>query len=249
MYELGLKQEVFENIAIDVTGYYRDIRDWISTSAAIRTYVTGVTYSKMINRDYANVKGITFTVSRRLKNNFSFNLDYTFQIAQGTNSSPEDEYYALNAGAEPRKQLSPLDWDQHHGINTNIFIGENSWGFNIITRFNSGQPYTPEIPAGTLTGQNILPGLATNIRQKSNRFTVDLNAFKRFSFKKLSYELFLRIYNLFDSKNPVDVFTDSGKADFTIYQTQEIEADPGYFIRPDYYSEPRSVHIGMKISL
>jgi outer membrane receptor for ferrienterochelin and colicin len=248
MYELGLKQQLFENIGIDITGYYRDIRDWISTSAPIPTYVAGVTYSKMINRDHANVKGITFTVIRRLANHFAFDLDYTYQVVQGTNSSPEDEYDALNAGAEPKKQLSYLNWDQRHALNFNIFVGKSDWGFNVLSRFYSGQPYTPDFPFGTLTGQNVIPGLATNIRRKPNRFTVDLNAFKRFTFHKLNYEFFIRIYNLFDSQNPVNVFTDSGKPDHTIYQLQDIEADPSWFIRPDYYSEPRRVQIGVKFS-
>ncbi|NQT25151.1 TonB-dependent receptor [candidate division KSB1 bacterium] len=248
MYELGLKQQISDNIGIDVTGYYRDIRDWISSSAPIPTYVAGVTYSKMINRDYANVKGIVFTVTRRLANMFLLNLDYTYQVVQGTNSSPEDEYLALNNGAEPKRQMTPLDWDQRHILNLNVFVGKSDVGCNMIARLNSGQPYTPDIPAGTLTGQNILPGLATNTRRRPNRFTVDLNAFKRFALQKFNCEVFLRIYNVFDSKNPLTVWADSGKPDYTIYQEQEIEADPTWYVRPDYYSEPRRIQIGTKIS-
>lgn len=248
MYELGLKQQISDNIGIDITGYYRDIRDWISTSAPIPTYSTGVTYSKTINRDHANVKGITLVVMRRLADYFTFDLDYTFQISQGTNSSPEDQYDAINSGAEPKKQLSFLDWDQRHSLNLNIFIGRADRGFNVVTRFNSGQPYTPEIVAGTLTGQNVLPGLATNIRRKPNRFTVDFNAFKTFAFHKLNYEIFLRVYNLFDRKNPIIVWADSGEPDHTVYERQNVERDPSWFTRPDYYAEPRKVQVGIKLS-
>ena len=246
MYELGLKQQLFDNTGIDITGYYRDIRDWISTSAPIPTHVAGVTYSKRINRDHANVKGITFTVTRRLANNFAFDCDYTYQVVQGTNSSPEDEYLALNAGLEPKKQLSPLNWDQRHALNFNIFVGKTDWGFNVITRFNSGQPYTPEIVAGTLTGQNVLSGLAINSRRRPNQFIVDLNAFKKFSIQKINFEFFIRLYNLFDSKNPVNIWTDTGKPDYTVREKQDVEADPLWFIRPDFYSEPRRVQIGTK---
>jgi outer membrane receptor for ferrienterochelin and colicin len=249
MYELGLKQQLSDNLGIDVTGYYRDIRDWISTSASIPTYSAGVTYSRKINRDFANVKGITFTLTRRQTRLVGFDLDYTYQVVQGTNSSPEDEYYALNSGAEPKKQLSPLDWDQRHALNASVSLGRAGWGCSMITRFNSGQPYTPQIVAGTLTGQNVLSGLATNGRRKPNRWTVDFNAFKQFRFLHTAVELNLRIYNLLDAENPLTIWTDSGKPDYTVYQKQALEADPTWFIRPDYYSEPRRVQIGAKVTL
>jgi len=247
MYELGLKQQLSDNIGIDITGFYRDIRDWISTSAPIPTYSAGVTYSKRINRDFANVKGITLSITRRLAQRFAFDLDYTYQVVKGTNSSPEDEYLALNQGAEPKKQLSPLNWDQRHTLNFNVFVGQHKWGCNLISRFNSGQPYTPEIVAGTLTGQNVLSGLATNSRIKPVRFTVDFNLFRKLKYQRVNLELFMRIYNLFDNKSPLNIWADTGKPDYTFYQKQAVEADPSWFIRPDFYSEPRLIHLGMQL--
>jgi outer membrane receptor for ferrienterochelin and colicin len=250
MYELGLKQQISENMGIDLTGYYRDIRDWVSTSPPIPTYSAGVTYSKTINRDFANVRGLTLTVTRRLANYVAFDVDYTYQVVQGTNSSPEDEYLALNAGAEPKKQLAPLDWDQRHALNLNFYVGQKNWGGNVITRFNSGQPYTPEILSGTLTGQNVLSGLATNTRQKPSRFIVDLSAFRNLSLDRLNLELFVRVYNLFDAKSAHTVWDDSGQPDYTGRQNEAAaeEADPSWFVRPDYYSEPRRLQFGMKLS-
>jgi outer membrane receptor for ferrienterochelin and colicin len=247
MYELGLKQQVSDRISIDVTGYYRDIRDWISTSAPIPTYSAGVTYSKKINRDYANVTGVTFALDKQLSDFFAFNADYTFQIVQGTNSSPEDEYLALNAGAEPRKTLSPLDWDQRHSLNLSVFAGTARWGVHLIGLFQTGQPYTPEIVSGTLTGQNVLSGLATNSRIKPSRFTVDVNAFRAFTVRGMGLELFVRVFNLFDTKNPLTLWADSGRPDYTVYQKQAVEADPTWFLRPDFYSEPRRILAGVKI--
>ncbi len=248
MYELGLQQQIAENIGLDVTGYYRDIRDWVSTSAQISTYVSGVSYTKMVNKDYANVRGVTLAVTRRLANHFAFDLDYTFQVVKGTNSSPEDEYDAINSGAEPKKQLSYLDWDQRHSFNFNLLVGGPQLGCNLITRYYSGQPYTPEITSGTQVGQNVIAELPTNLRRKPDQFTVDLNLFKSFVLGNAACEVFLRVYNLFDAKNPIWVFEDSGQADYTIYEQQENEAEPGWFVRPDFYSEPRSVQIGFKWS-
>ncbi|NUO80594.1 TonB-dependent receptor [candidate division KSB1 bacterium] len=250
MYELGLKQQISENIGIDVTGYYRDIRDWISTSPKILTHNTSITYSKMINRDHANVKGFTLTVTRRLANAWSFDMDYTYQVVQGTNSSPEDEYFALTTGAAPKIQLSPLNWDQRHAFNLNLYYGKKSWVGNLIARFNSGQPYTPEVLSGTLTGQNVISGLATNSRRRPNRLTFDLNAFKNLAVQKINFEVFLRVYNLLDAKNPLTVWADTGEADYTRRQSlaDAVEADRTWFVRPDYYSEPRKIQIGARMN-
>ena len=248
MYEIGLKQQLFDNIGIDITAYYRDIRDWISTSADIPTYSTGVTYVKNINKDQASVKGITFTMVRSLVNHFGLDLNYTYQILKGTNSSPEDEYYALTNGDEPKKQLTPLGWDQRHAFNFSIIYGRETWGGNIVSRFQTGQPYTPEVVSGQYTGQNVFSGLSTNSRNKPSRFTVNLNLFKRFKLGYADIGFFLRIYNLFDSENPDAVYEDSGKPDYSVYEQQAVEADPTWFIQPDYYSEPRRVIIGTKYS-
>lgn len=247
MYEIGLKQQLSNNIGIDLTAYYRDIRDWISTSPEIPSYSTGVTYVKNINKDQASVKGISFTMTRRMVNHFGFDLNYTYQIVKGTNSSPEDEYFALTTGVEPIKQLTPLDWDQRHSLNFSIIFGSKSWGGNLITRLQTGQPFTPEVVSGVRTGQNVLSGLSTNSRNKPNRFTIDFNVYKKFTISKIDLEIFLRIFNLLDSKNPQMVYEDSGKPDYSVYEKQAVEADPTWFIRPDYYSEPRQIQIGTRI--
>ncbi|MFQ5584077.1 MAG: carboxypeptidase-like regulatory domain-containing protein, partial [Calditrichia bacterium] len=155
MYELGLQQQFTDHIAIDVTGFYRDIRDWISTSQPIPTALAGVSYVTHINRDFANVVGATLALKRKFANHWAFNLDYTFQVAEGTNSNPDQEFFAQQGGAEPTRELTPLDWDQRHSLNTNLYIGIGKWGMNLITRYDSGQPYTPSFQPGTRTGQSI----------------------------------------------------------------------------------------------
>ena len=250
MYELGLQQQITENIGIDITGFYRDIRDWVSTSPPIPTALAGVAYSTKINRDFANVKGLTLAVQQRMANNFSFNVDYTFQVAEGTNSTPEEEFFAQLGGAEPTRVLTPLGWDQTHSFNTSIFYGGKNWGVSLLERYNSGQPYTPSLVTGSRTGSNILQGLEKNSRRKPNRFTIDLTAFKIFDFSAFQTKFFVRVYNLLDSRNPVNIYGDTGLADFTLMQEQgeQADADATWFVRPDFYSEPRRFQVGAKIS-
>ena len=121
MYEIGFRQEFFDNYLIDITGFYRDVRDWITAGPIIQTYNL-VTYSIFTNKDYANVKGITFTFNKRFSNYFSFDLNYTYQVAEGSNSSPEDEYNSAIGSGEPSLFLIPMDWDQNHLLNASLLL-------------------------------------------------------------------------------------------------------------------------------
>jgi outer membrane receptor for ferrienterochelin and colicin len=247
MYELGLQQQFTEDFSIDITGFYRDIRDWVSTSQQNQTVISGTNYVTYTNRDFANVRGITLALTKRFSNHYAFNLDYTFQIAEGTNSDPTQEFYSQQGGAEPTKILTPLNWDQRHTLNWNVFVGGEKWGADLISRFNTGQPYTPTAVAGTRTAQVITSGLPDNSRIKPVQFTMDLNTFYNFTFNDIEIQLYAKIYNLLDSESPNGVWTDTGEPGFTLVELQNIPGtDQTWFVRPDYYSPPRRVVVGLK---
>lgn len=248
MYELGLKQQITEDLVIDVTGFYRDIRNWISTSPIKPTILSGVAYVTFNNRDFANVRGITLALDKKFTNNYAFTVDYTFQIVEGTNSNPEQEFYSQQGGAEPTRILTPLDWDQRHSLNANLFIGGNTWGSSLISRFATGQPYTPVSVTATRTGQSILAGLPNNSRNKPNIFTVDFNLYKNFKIDRFNLQVFLKIFNLLDAENPLVVYGDTGRPDYTLLLlAQAAQADPTWFDNPSFYSEPRRVQVGARI--
>ena len=249
MYELGISQQITPDMSINVTGFYRDIRDWISASPPIPTVVAGVSYSTWINRDFANVRGITLMLDRRLAKRFEITADYTYQIVEGTNSAPEDEFWAQLDGSEPTRQLAPLNWDQRHTLNLNSHISFEHAGASLLYRYNSGQPYTPEILTGERTGRSIIMGLAENSRRKPARTALDLNAYRSFQTHWGQATVTLTVLNVLDAKNPMTVYADSGEADYTARQDQVVEADTGYFVRPDFYSEPRQITIGFSYDL
>lgn len=246
MYELGLQQQFSDEIGADITLYYRDIRDWISVGPPTETALAGVGYSTRINRDFAEVKGMTLALSRRFANHFSFDLDYTFQVATGTNSDPEAEYHAFQNGDQPTRQLSPLDWDQRHTFNANLFVGGKSWGLGLSQRVDSGQPYTPAQVTATQTGSSVVSGLEANSRRKPMNYNIDLNLYRNVAIQNYNVRLFMDVFNLLDWRNQRNVFGDSGVADYTIYQTllQEGTYAPGYFVQPYRYSAPRRIQVG-----
>jgi len=252
MYEIGVRQEFYNDYLIDITGFYRDVRDWITAGPIIQTYNL-VTYSIFTNKDYANVKGITLTFNKRFTNYFSFDLNYTYQVAEGTNSKPEDEYNAAIGSGEPSLFLIPMDWDQNHLLNASIFTGYEGWGASLIARYGTGLPYSPTTTLYTserLTGG----GLIRNTRRIPSQFTMDLKLEKTFQLLGFDINAFVRIFNLLDNRVPIRVFGDTGQPDFTT-ETQTIIKNPAspntpeeYVKYPDHYGEPRNVQFGIDLS-
>lgn len=248
MYELGFRQELFDVFSIDVTGFYRDIRDWITASQPVVTKNL-VTYSYYINKDYSNVKGLTLTLSKRYSDNYSIDINYTYQVAEGINSNPDDEFNASIGGAEPALFLSPLAWDQSHLLNATVYVGGTDWGSSLTARYGTGLPYTPSVRQGEIFGN-----FQTNSRRKPYQFTLDLQVHKDFKIYGLEFTAFMRVFNLLDNKVVVNVFGDSGKPDYTT-EINNVSEDPNRpntvqeFIKfPDHYGAPRKIQLGLEMN-
>lgn len=253
MYEVGLQQQLGEVISMDLTGFYRDIRNWVGTSPLQPTYSPAILYSEYENRDYANVRGITISVKKRFSHHFAGNLDYTFQVAEGNASNPEDAFNDIQAGREPRKTIIPLAWDRTHVLNGNIYIGFGSLGISLLGRFETGLPYTPNPVAGSRIGANISKGLRENSGRRPDLLTFDLQMYKDFYInvgsRRLKYSLFTKIYNLFDRRNEQGVWDDTGRATYTLQSALKggSEANQLFVKRPDFYTEPRQIQFGMSL--
>lgn len=250
-YELGLQQEIFSGTAIDVTGFYRDIRDWISSGPTTETYIPSVRYGTWINRDYANVRGITASLNQNLANAISVRFDYTFSIAEGSNSDPAAEFFAAlsrndTTGSALTKLLRPLDWDRKHIFNSSLFYTGKSWGMNILQKFQTGNPYTPDTSIPSRVGINASTDVLTNSLVRPSNLSVDVNAYKDFSIKGQTARVFLNVFNVFDSRNPINVYGDSGRPESPLLFPANF--DPGFYTNPTFYSEPRRVQFGVQLS-
>jgi outer membrane receptor for ferrienterochelin and colicin len=252
MYEIGIRQEFSDLFLIDITGFYRDIRDWIQAGALIETRNL-VTYSIFTNKDYANVKGITLTLNKRFNNYFSFDINYTYQVAEGSNSTPEEAFDAASGNDEPSLYLIPMDWDQNHLFNASFYTGFDNWGISMLARYGTGLPYTPTVTQYT-ADRGITSGLVQNSRRIENQFALDLKVDKTFYFGGTSLNAFIRVFNLLDNRNAIRVFGDTGQPDFTT-ETQTIGENsqrpntPEEYVKyPDHYGEPRNIQFGIEFS-
>ena len=256
MYEFGLQQELTSSLGFDVTGFYRDTRDWVTTSPEIRTVSTR-RYVIYINRDYANSRGVTVSVNKRPSADLlTFNLSYTFQTAEGINSNPDDERAAIENNSEPSRSLTPLDWDQTHTANVTLGVGENDWGVFVLGRYGSGLPYTPAVRQAESQGQDAARTVQNNSRRRPTTYSVDLRMFKNITLEPLTFSFFIKVFNVFDRRNEVTVYGETGRATATLEalgiaglnDPNRLNPPAAYIIRPDYYSEPREIQVGVEVN-
>ncbi len=247
MYEIGLQQALSNDIGITVTGYYKDIRNLLSTEIHIKNNFRK--FGELINRDFGSVKGITISFTKRPVNGFGATLDYTFQIAKGTASDPNEAFDKAQANPpiEANKQLVPLSWDRRHQLNFTLTYGKaDNYTISAVGQLGSGLPYTPSF-------ENERIGLE-NSENKPAFFNVDLYLTKYFKLFNKNAMAFVKIYNLFDVPNEIQVFGDTGRAGYTLELTRQQERPRGvntlkeFFTRPDFYSPPRQVNAGFTLS-
>lgn len=245
-YEIGLQQEIMRNLAIYVTGFYKDIRNLLGTE--IHTTANAQKYALYVNRDYGNSRGITFALHRRLTGIFGARLDYTYSVAEGNASDPASTYYDNQSGREPEKQLVYLDWDQRHTLNASVTLRPGqTWGASFNAQLGSGLPYTPS----AISGERIA---FENSDRKPPRSSVDFRAYKTFQLtKSIDVTLLCNIYNMFDTRNERYVYNSTGRATYDL-ETQDVDEEQNfntlseYLKRPHWYSAPRQVKLGMELN-
>ena len=238
-YEVGFKQAVGDHFGVEITGYYKDIRNLLATKL-MPSLVQGDHYMTYINNDYGNVRGVSVYLKLRNLGHLSAEFDYTLQVAEGLNSAPRDLFADLRNGVEPPRKMVPLDWDERHRINATVsYTVPRSYGISLIASYGSGLPYTPTDTTGNFRGE-------FNSARRPAHFNVDLHAYKEFHWAGKVLRVFAKVYNVLDRMNERYVYTDTGRATHT-YMTRPT-ADPGYYKRPYYFSPPREVRLGLALN-
>lgn len=248
-YEIGVQQQISEFLSIDLTTYNKDITNLIGSNYH-QLYDISRKYTRYINRDYGNVKGVSLI----LKGGFgkrpiiTFNTGYTYQIAEGNASDPNALFYDLRATPprETEKSLIFLDWDERHTFSSSFSVTDpEKWHLGFTFSVGSGMPYTPEYQNQRTSFEN------------SGRKPIHFNMDGQFSWKlplgNFSPVFFAKVYNLTDNRNETVVFTDTGRAGYSLIP--QYVPDNRYFSlddylnRPDFFAEPRRIMIGIRVQL
>ena len=254
-YEIGLQQQIGSNFGLDVSVFYRDIRDWVGTSPLIQTARKVVSYSIYENRDYANVRGLTLKAEQRMTDHFFAKLDYMYQVAEGTYSNPDDAFNAQLAENEPRRNLIPLNWDQRHTLSAQVMGKWKSWTASLVGKYRTGLPYSPSFARAEVVGGSALSVLPENSARRPIIQSVDLYLTKNFDVAGLDFTFFVYAYNVFDNRAATAVFADTGSPTYTTYpvpsevaySSVRVSTVQDLYNRPDWYIAPRQVQAGLTL--
>jgi outer membrane receptor protein involved in Fe transport len=234
-YEFGLKQAVSDFLGVELSFFYKDIRDLLGVEF-INTY-TAAEYGRFTNVDFGSVYGFTLALAEKNIGPWTTNLDYTFQYAQGNSSDPRETENRAAAGQDQLPRNIPFNWDQRHTINlTLMYFKPDDISLSTILKFGSGEPYTPAV------GSGFNSGLAANSGIKSAFFIADLRGEKYFNFGPVNFSVFLRIFNLFNTRfSNGFVFATTGSPDYSLIPS----TDRNMLIDPSRFYQPRRLEFGI----
>jgi outer membrane receptor protein involved in Fe transport len=264
-YELGLNQVLTDDLKLEVTGFYKDVSDYIYTQTVYTTQ--GREYSVLTNLAYSNVRGVTISLFKRRspQSLFQASLDYTFQIAEGSRTEPsEDLFFSEASGKLTETYLVPLAFDRPHILNASVnLIEPDNWTMGLVANLQLGTPYTPSLPA------SLVPiTYNQNSARRPMQFNLDFKFEKFFSLGNIKYSVFLQIDNILDIENEISVYASSGRALSNVEQTLNsyefkdlknriLRGDPGlvsydeinnyYGNRPQNVNRPREVRVGFSV--
>ncbi len=253
--ELGYKQELGSNSAIEITAFFRDIRNLAGTSTdPIAIDGTSARYGIIRNSDFGFIRGIVLAFDQRFGDNFFLTADYTYQIAKGNASDPNQAFNAAAAKTELEKVIVPLNWDQLHTINlTGSYRTTTGWGMGAVFNAGSGFPYTRDFSsiATSITPPSEIP---LNSARRPMIYNLDLNVTKDFELPgSQTMQIYAKIDNVLDQGNERGVFGDTGRATYSLYKNEDAKTFFGdqffldqNYIRPDFYNEPRRLVLGLR---
>lgn len=282
-YEVGFQQKISNSSAIKVSAYYKEMRDMIQRRIFSFIPAPVSQYETYGNLDFGTVKGFSFNYDLRRTGNFQLNATYTLQFADGSGSDANSGR-GINQRGNIRTLL-PLSFDERHRItavadyrygsgkkyNGPRIAGKDIFadaGLNMFITAVSGRPYST---FETVTAPRGASGRKTiNGARLPWTFNADLQVDKNFQIKfseeskrYLGINLYLRVTNLFDIDNVVNVFNVSGDPDNDGYllgefgeeRVQQI-IDAGlsldsflssynwFLLSPGNYTRPRQVYLG-----
>ncbi|HOH46482.1 MAG TPA: TonB-dependent receptor, partial [Candidatus Cloacimonadota bacterium] len=214
-YEVGLSRQLSEDYVLDMTAYYKNLYNYVSTVQEKKPGEEQVTWYRFISEDYGSARGIDMQLEKIMSNFNSWSVAYSLAWAQGNNSSTviQDEMTNLRE--------FPLDWDIRHNLSLNYTfrIGRGEEFFipftdmvlpfddftaNINWSYSSGTPYTPQSEVST----NML---ATNSLRKSANHMANLRISKGFVLKNnMNIRVFMDVENLFKTNNIYTVYPRTG---------------------------------------
>jgi len=275
-YEVGFRQLIGNNSALNITMFYKNTKSLVDQNASKYQRVPGGEVINAIgpqNTDFGTIKGFAFSFDVTRLSYLSLSLQYTLSNAEGTGSSTSSSFTSVfrNLDNLPPKVIAPLSYDVRHTAIAivDFYIPEGELGgwellnANVIFSFNSGRPYTP-VDQWNILGDNGLVADNTgyvNSAYGPGSFRIDLKLEKGFRISNFYITPYVWIQNLLNADNVNNVYRSTGSAYSTGWlndpdaQGQINTIGQGYVddyqsleTNPTNFGIPRLINLGLKLN-
>jgi len=226
-YEVGFAQQIGQIAALHVTGYYKEVRDYVllknhlpldtdgDGTADSYPLVSGSEFSwaQFQNGDYGVTQGFSFNLNMRRYKGVLADLNYTYMNARGTGSAADDNFNIAWVGEVYPVTVNRLAYDQKHtGSLVVDYRNPMGFGMNAIYSFGSGQAYTPTTVQSDVFGRGWnIPVAAINSGSKPWVKRLDLRADYNLNFAGANANIYVVVQNALNTENIDDVRNGSGQ--------------------------------------
>ncbi len=239
-YEIGLQQQVGGNFVVDVTAYYRDLRNLIGT-AFYQTAAGSDVYGRYENVDFGNVRGLTVSLGYRFPS-MQGSVNYTYQSARGNGSDPKQAFFDRQSGTAAQRILIPLDWDQRHNVGADLALDVQGFSVGFIGTFLSGYPFTPR----DINRQPVTE--LRNLARYGSELRLDARVSRSVRLAGVTARLFMQGENLLDSWRP-DRLPQLPQREIDVWETSgrdRINTLEEFLTNPAIQPRPRQVRLGFE---
>ncbi len=238
-YELGVRNQITANDALNVTAFWRDKFDFITVASVSIADATGRETSRAlrVNGDFARVRGVEVSYTKRVSDWFIGQFSGSYSRATGLSSTNNDALQDLiQDGNTDNTFETPLAWDRPLDLKISGTFrrdadtpllgipGLNRYRVFLQTTFRSGQRYTPVEFLGNevnpFTGERDWRPIYETVDDPALRFSevgkpwwyFDLRVERKLGLGASDLNLSLEVENLFNQRNSVIINPVTGEA-------------------------------------
>lgn len=210
-YDIGVVQSIGEGFTIDVSGYYKDVKNLIQQSDFIDERA-GYTVSSYFNLDYADIRGFRIVINKR-QGALTGSINYQYGYATGKSATATAATPIYNRDTTgvittdltnvPSRDIL-LDFDRTHNlVITAAYRTGQEWGPSLLdlkpfsninvsvhSSIRSGRPYTSPFNLKLI-----------NVKRAPMEYNTDFRITKSIkNFIGVSASFYMEIYNVFNNK-------------------------------------------------
>jgi len=264
-YQAGMQHLFSKDVSGQFSVFFKDIYGLITTRQ--ERDELGNLVNVFYNGDYASSRGFEASIVKSFSHKFSTEVNYTYSIASGVASDPNQALQFFNGG---RLYLpiseQPLNWDQRHTITVSSTVRDpGKWGFRMLWSYGSGFPFTPSFR----NDRRPDPKLDNSRRQPSNS-SLTLDGDKYYKIWGQNVTIFFDARNILDQPNLSSIteaafpnpFINTVGDDYAIYYTETGRAGGAYLQDingdgvldwvpvhdPRVFEEGRNVRLGVSVT-